>query len=146
MSSAKHGHPDNDEALVTPENRPQRATKQRGAITAALAEVAEFKSAQELHELLRANGDTIGLTTVYRNLQAMAEAGAVDVLRTDSGESLFRSCSEAHHHHLVCRRCGATVEVANPRLEAWSAATAAEHGYTDITHTIEIFGTCPNCA
>lgn len=123
-----------------------RATKQRGAITNALRSVAEFKSAQELHELLRNDGESIGLTTVYRNLQAMAEAGAVDTLRTDSGEALFRLCSgEHHHHHLVCRECGRTVEVTDRAVEAWSAKTAAAHGFTEVTHTLEIFGRCGDC-
>ncbi len=123
-----------------------RATKQRGAIAHALESVSEFKSAQELHEQLRADGESIGLTTVYRNLQAMADAGAVDTLRTDSGEALFRMCSGEHHHHLVCRDCGRTVEVTDRAVEAWSARTAAAHGFTDVTHTLEIFGRCKECS
>ncbi|MDF0529999.1 Fur family transcriptional regulator [Tsukamurella sp. 8F] len=123
-----------------------RATKQRGAIEQVLASVAEFKSAQELHEQLRASGESIGLTTVYRNLQAMADAGAVDTLRTDTGEALFRRCSGEHHHHLVCRECGLTVEVTDRDVETWSAKTAAAHGFTDVTHTLEIFGRCTACA
>ncbi|KXO91192.1 Fur family transcriptional regulator [Tsukamurella pseudospumae] len=123
-----------------------RATKQRGAITHALQSVSEFKSAQELHEQLRTDGESIGLTTVYRNLQAMADAGAVDTLRTDSGEALFRLCSDEHHHHLVCRECGRTVEVTDRSVEAWSARTAAAHGFTEVTHTLEIFGRCADCS
>ncbi len=122
-----------------------RATKQRGLIEQALASVSEFKSAQDLHETLRAAGESIGLTTVYRNLQAMADAGTVDTLRTDTGEALFRRCSAVHHHHLVCRECGLTVEVADREVEAWSAKTAAAHGFTDVTHTVEIFGVCAGC-
>ncbi len=75
----------------------------------------------------------------------MADAGAVDTLRTDSGEALFRLCSDEHHHHLVCRECGRTVEVTDRAVEAWSARTAAAHGFTDVTHTLEIFGRCGDC-
>ena len=123
-----------------------RATKQRGAITATLQRCDEFKSAQELHEQLRSDGASIGLTTVYRNLQAMAEAGTVDTLRTDSGEALFRLCSGEHHHHLVCRACGHTVEVIDRDVELWSAKIAAAHGFTEVTHTVEIFGRCADCS
>lgn len=123
-----------------------RATKQRGAITAELRNSDEFKSAQDLHEQLRAGGAAIGLTTVYRNLQAMAEAGTVDTLRTDTGEALFRLCSDDHHHHLVCRECGHTVEVTDLEVEAWSAKIAAAHGFTEVTHTLEIFGRCVDCS
>ena len=96
---------------------PTRSTKQRTAIAALLTNVEEFRSAQELHDELRRRGEGIGLTTVYRTLQSMAAAGQVDSLRNDSGEALYRRCSQAHHHHhLVCRQCGATVEVAGTEV------------------------------
>ena len=81
-----------------------RATRQRAAVSALLDRLADFRSAQEIHEELRRAGEGIGLTTVYRTLQALADAGEVDVLRTDSGESVYRRCAtDDHHHHLVCR-------------------------------------------
>ena len=121
-----------------------RSTRQRAAVARALGEADGFRSAQDLHAALRAE---VGLTTVYRTLQAMADAGEVDVLRTDDGESVYRRCdSEEHHHHLVCRSCGATVEVAGPAVEQWAEAVAAEHGFTGISHTVEVFGTCRGCA
>lgn len=89
-----------------------RATRQRAAVAAALDEVDEFRSAQELHDMLKHKGDAVGLTTVYRTLQNLADAGEVDVLRTSDGESVYRRCSSGeHHHHLVCRVCGKAVEV-----------------------------------
>jgi len=124
----------------------QRTTRQRTAIAALLDELDEFRSAQQLHGLLAARGETIGLATVYRALGAMADAGELDTLRTDSGESLYRRCERQHHHHLVCRRCGATVEVTGAGLESLVKAVAAEHGYTDVAHTLELFGTCARCA
>ncbi len=122
-----------------------RTTRQRRAVTAALAAADDFRSAQEIHDQLRTGPDSVGLSTVYRTLQAMADAGEVDVLRSEAGESVYRRCSTSHHHHLVCRSCGATVEVAGPTVERWTSAVAAEHGYTDVSHTVEIFGTCPDC-
>ncbi|MCU1642128.1 MAG: Zinc uptake regulation protein [Nocardia sp.] len=123
-----------------------RSTRQRSAIAALLTDIDEFRSAQELHDELRRRGEGIGLTTVYRTLQSLAEAGLVDVLRTDSGESVYRQCSTGHHHHLVCRSCGSTVEVEGPTVEAWADSVAAEHGFSDISHTMEIFGTCRSCS
>jgi Fur family ferric uptake transcriptional regulator len=122
-----------------------RATRQRTAISALLEHVDEFRSAQELHDELRRRGENIGLTTVYRTLQSMAASGSVDTLRTDSGESVYRRCSEHHHHHLVCRTCGSTVEVEGGAAERWAAEVAKEHGFSDVSHTIEIFGICADC-
>jgi len=123
----------------------QRNTKQRSAVATLLGESDSFHSAQTLHAMLRDRGERIGLTTVYRTLQQMAAAGVVDALRTDTGEAVYRRCSD-DHHHLVCRSCGATVEVDGPAVERWTARIAMDHGYTDVSHTLDIFGTCPNCA
>jgi Fur family ferric uptake transcriptional regulator len=123
-----------------------RSTRQRAAISALLENRDEFRSAQELHDELRRSGDGIGLTTVYRTLQSMATAGLLDTLRTDTGESLYRRCSEHHHHHLVCRTCGTTVEVQGGQVEKWTAEIASAHGFSDVSHTIEIYGLCAECA
>lgn len=123
-----------------------RATKQRAAVSKLLSEVDDFRSAQELHEQLRRQGEGVGLTTVYRTLQSLADAGEIDVLRTDSGEAVYRRCSSHHHHHLVCRTCGRTVEVADPPVEGWAERIAAEHGFSEVSHTVEIIGICPECA
>lgn len=122
-----------------------RPTRQRRAVAACLAELGDFRSAQEIHEVLRRSGETVGLSTVYRTLQALAESEEVDVLRTDDGEALYRRCSGTHHHHLVCRSCGRTVEVEGPAVERWALGVAAEHGFSEISHTLEVFGTCPGC-
>lgn len=111
-----------------------------------LARAEGFHSAQELHTMLRERGERVGLTTVYRTLQAMADGGEVDVMRPAGGEVRYRRCSRGHHHHLVCRACGRTVEVEGPAVEDWSDRVATRHGYVDVSHTLEIFGTCPACA
>jgi Fur family transcriptional regulator, ferric uptake regulator len=123
-----------------------RPTKQRAAVSAVLDELEEFRSAQDLHALLRQRGENVGLTTVYRTLQALADAGEVDVLRADDGEAVYRRCSSGHHHHLVCRHCGRTVEVEGPDVERWADRVASEHGFVAVSHTIEVFGTCAACA
>ena len=123
-----------------------RPTRQRSALLAALEEPAGFRSAQELHARLRERGEPIGLATVYRGLQSLVDAGEVDVLRSDDGEAAYRRCSPQHHHHLLCRSCGLTVEVADPPVERWAAKIAADHGFRDVQHSLEVFGTCADCA
>lgn len=123
-----------------------RPTRQRAAVAAALANDDAFRSAQELYETLRASGADVGLTTVYRTLQAMVDAGELDVLRNADGEASYRRCrSDDHHHHLVCRLCGRTVELAATEVEAWTAKVARRHGFTDVSHTVEVFGYCKPC-
>jgi Fur family transcriptional regulator, ferric uptake regulator len=135
-----------DTAAETTRGPAVRSTRQKAAINTALEQADEFLTAQELHERLRSQGERVGLATVYRSLQALSDAGEVDQLRTDDGETAYRRCSRGHHHHLVCRSCGRTVEVEGPAVEHWADKVALAHGFTDVSHTLEIFGLCSACA
>jgi Fur family transcriptional regulator, ferric uptake regulator len=123
----------------------RRPTRQRAAVEALLVDIDDFMSAQDLHARLRAQGETVGLATVYRTLQALTTDGDVDMMRTDDGEAIYRRCSTGHHHHLVCRSCGRTVEVEGPAVERWADKISAENGFSDVHHTLEIFGICSAC-
>ena len=126
---------------------PVRATRQAAVVRDALEGRPGFTSAQDLHAELRRRGAGVGLTTVYRHLQSLADAGAVDVLRTPEGESVYRICRTGeHHHHLVCRSCGRTVEIEGREVERWTSRVAAAEGFVDVDHTIEVIGTCAACA
>jgi Fur family transcriptional regulator, ferric uptake regulator len=121
-------------------------TRAQRAVLAVLDDAGTFLSAQDIHARLRAHGGAVGLTSVYRAVQALADDGSVDVLLTAGGESTFRRCgTRSHHHHLVCRRCGATVEVEAPGLERWLTAVARTHRYDVESHTLEVVGVCPRC-
>ena len=125
----------------------QRNTRQRTAILETLSRQDDFRSAQQIHEQMKADGETVGLATVYRNLQALSRSGRLDVLVAGDGESQYRQCEDTgHHHHLVCRECGRTVEFLAPKLESAMTAIAHEHGFTDVDHTLEVFGLCADHA
>ena len=121
----------------------QRMTKQRQAVLDELTRVNDFRSAQQIFEDLHLQGQRVGLATVYRSLQSLAEDGRVDTLRSSDGEALYRSCTtHHHHHHLVCRKCGFTEEIEQSQIEAWVDAVATAHGFSDLEHSLELFGVC----
>jgi Fur family ferric uptake transcriptional regulator len=126
----------------------QRSTRQRAAILSALADSANFLTAQDLHDSIRRQNGSVGLSTVYRSLQSMAETGEIDVILKPDGEALYRHCGQSagHHHHLVCRDCGMTVEVEGPTVERWTESVAKAQGFTNVSHTLDIFGTCAKCS
>ncbi len=132
--------------MNTADGAPQRNTRQRAAVLDMLDSLNQFTSAQDIHARLRDSGSTVGLTTVYRTLQALADASQVDVIRTDDGEAMYRRCTTEHHHHLVCRRCGRTIEVDSPSVESWAEEVAKRYGFREINHTLEIYGVCTDCA
>lgn len=125
----------------------KRNTWQREAVREALALTDGFISAQSLHQTLHATGSPIGLATVYRALADLAGEGEADTLQSPEGESIYRACSSiGHHHHLICRNCGLTVEIAADAVETWAQAMAAEHGFTQAAHVVDVFGLCANCS
>lgn len=131
-----------------------RLTPRQQITRDALAATGQFITAQDLHARLRASGQRIGLTTVYRALQALADCGAADVARTGDGQRAYRIPGAAaaapaitgHHHYLICRRCGAAAEVPQAALEHWVAEMSRRHGFTEVTHVAELLGTCPRCS
>lgn len=122
-----------------------RATRQRRTVLAALRERPDAVTAQDLHMELRQSGESIGLTTVYRTLTALAEAGFLDTFARE-GEQAFRLCGDAHHHHLVCEVCNRVEEITADEVERWVDEVASRRGYDVTGHRADIFGVCPTCA
>lgn len=123
----------------------RRQTWQKDAVLHALGQAQGFVSAQQLHKQLTQHGSVIGLATVYRTLNSLVADGLADSL-VNAGESLFRDCSKDHHHHLICNGCGIAVEIEAKQAETWATKVAKDHGFTQVTHTIDIFGMCKACS
>lgn len=124
----------------------KRNTWQREAVREALGTREGFVSAQSLHSALRDGGSSIGLATVYRALADLAVEGEADSLQQE-GESLYRACTPGtHHHHLICRNCGLTVEIEADAVEQWARQVASEHGFTQPNHVVDVFGLCAECS
>ncbi|WP_151529171.1 MULTISPECIES: Fur family transcriptional regulator [Corynebacterium] len=124
-----------------------RSTRQRAAVVNVLRDLDAFASAKTIHEELTRRNYRVGLTTVYRTLQSLADIEAVDVLNMASGETRYRHCdTEGHHHHLVCTDCGKTEEIEGGPVEEWAQQAAQAHGFKLTAHTAEVFGFCAECA
>jgi Fur family ferric uptake transcriptional regulator len=123
-----------------------RTTKQRNAVIEVLRDHKGFISAQDIHNSLKNSASTVGLSTVYRTMTALTTSNEVDVMLRDDGEALYRLCSSVHHHHLVCRECGTTIEIQADYVEAWAKDVSKAHGFSDIDHTVEIVGVCKKCS
>ena len=131
----------------TEEGRPApRPTRQRRAVAEVMRTFTDFRSAREIHEMLVGRGEAVGLATVYRTLQLLADARRGR--RAALARRARRSTGPARAPITTtwsAASCGATVEVEGPTVERWTSAVAGDHGFTDISHTLEIFGTCPDC-
>ena len=123
----------------------KRNTWQKTAVLDELSNTEEFVSAQELHQKISQSGKKLGLTTVYRALTEMVEQGLADSLSLSDGEMRYRICTPEHHHHLICRVCGKTVEFDLPGFEELAQSVAKLNSFTELSHEIELFGICKDC-
>ena len=122
-----------------------RSTSQRTAVLDSLRGSARFRTAQDIYSELRSGGAHIGLTTVYRHLQKLADDGTIHAVQTADRQIAYRLCSQKAHYHLVCTGCGAGIEIAEAEIEDWVEAEATRRGYSELSHRVEIFGVCPAC-
>jgi Fe2+ or Zn2+ uptake regulation protein len=131
------------QAFDTMRARGMRVTNQRGALLDFLMSGHGPFSAEEVHRGIGGKGGD--LVTVYRALAAFEELNLVR--RCDFGDGVYRyefNTGEHHHHHVVCRRCG-RVETLDFCVADGLERIARRMGYTDVTHTLEVFGTCAAC-
>jgi len=126
--------------------RARRVTGQRQAILGLLRQQRHPLSNKEILAALPA-GDC-NLATVYRAMHLLESLGMVK--RFDFGDGvarfeLVREDDQGHHHHLICTRCSAVVEIAGCFPLEWEQQIAAQNGFKFITHKLEFFGLCPAC-
>jgi Fur family ferric uptake transcriptional regulator len=122
-----------------------RATPQRLGVLDELLREPNDVTAQQLYDRLRERGNRIGMATVYRTLDALAEAGIVEPLAHFRDALCYRVCREGHHHHLVCSECHSISELRDCDLEEPLARAAAEHGFVATGHHLEVTGVCAAC-
>ena len=124
-----------------------RATRQRVAIVHAMERAGRPITAQALHARLArppSKGGP-GLATIYRTLQALAQAGYARTFPAGEGELSYKLCDPGHHHHLICERCGRVVEIPSCEIEGWATKAARRRGFTVSSHQADIFGLCAAC-
>jgi Fur family ferric uptake transcriptional regulator len=122
-----------------------RITRPRRAVIQAVVEAEGHSSPAQVQEAARRYCPTIGLVTVYRTLELLAEIGFVRRIHTGNGCHDYVVTSHGHRHHLVCWRCGAAVEFEGCDLSAFLYRVSQETGYRIDDHLLELSGLCTNC-
>ncbi len=122
-----------------------RLTEPRRSLATLIADQDGHFTAAELVTAARARRLGVGRATVFRTLEVLAELGVVERLDLPSGEHAYVGCAPAHHHHVVCSRCGRTNEIDDAGLRAVMREVARQTGYRIDEHRLELFGLCPAC-
>jgi len=119
----------------------RRPTRQRRAVAAALAGFDDFRSAQEIHDLISRQGDSVGLATVYRVLAQFEQTGLLKKSQLGNNKAVYElNDRERHHGHLVCTKTGDVLEFFDPEIENRLKVIAAELGYELSDYVVTAFG------
>ncbi|HEY5520035.1 MAG TPA: Fur family transcriptional regulator [Candidatus Limnocylindrales bacterium] len=127
-------------------NTATRVTAPRRALVEMIAARRGHFTAADLIADAEARNVKVGRATVFRTLDLLAEQGSLERLDLPSGEHAYVACApREHHHHVVCRRCARSVEVADQGLQAVVQQIGAKSGYVIESHRLELYGLCPEC-
>jgi len=125
-----------------------KVTPQRQVILRAFLEHSEkHLSAEDLYHLVKEKHPEIGLATVYRTLDLLAELGILQKMNFDDGKSRyeFNDSEEHHHHHLICITCGSVTEFEDDLLESLEAMIAKKNNFKVVDHQLMFYGYCAKC-
>ena len=122
-----------------------RLTGPRRAVAEIIAGRDGHFTAAELVDEAKGRNLGIGRATVFRALDLLLELGVVERLDLPNGEHAYDGCEPAHHHHVVCSRCGRATEIDDSGLRSVVQDVARQTGFWVDDHRLELFGVCPDC-
>ena len=123
-----------------------RVTDARRAVAELIARRAGPFTAADLIEDARAGHQGIGRATIFRAIDAFVELALIERIDLPSGDHAYVACEPAHHHHVVCERCGRTTEIDDRGVRDIVRAIERRTGYAIDRHRLELFGRCAACA
>ena len=98
-------------------------------------------SAEEVHNYLLKNNESIGLATIYRVLTQLETAGLLQKNNFDDSTSTYE-IKKQHHDHLICTECGKIIEFIDEDLEVMQEKISKKHNFKLTSHVMTLFGKC----
>jgi len=125
-----------------------KMTPQRKIIISVFAENMEkHLSAEDVFQMVKKAHPDIGLATVYRTLDLLAELGILKKMNFGDGRYRYEFCEEDdhHHHHLICLNCDSVSEFEDDLLESLETIITKKSGFKVVDHQLKLYGYCQNC-
>ena len=123
-----------------------RLTPQRMMVLEAIEASHDHISAEEIHAVASVKYPYMNISTVYRTLELLKELGLVTETDLAGGRFLYHPAKNAHHHHLVCRKCGQVTDIDVSLFQSLKDDLADQYGFNAEFEHMAIFGICKNCA
>ena len=124
-----------------------KVTRQREAVARIFFATSGHISAEELYMKVAKAHPGIGLTTVYRTLRLLTEAGLAKERWFGDQQGVYeKEDNQRHHDHLICTKCGKIIEFKEPDIEKMQEDVAGKYGFIVTDHKLELYGLCKNCS
>ena len=123
-----------------------RRTNQRDLILETFLSTEGHLTSEDLYGLVHKQDDAIGLTTVYRTLKLLTEAGLAREVRFGDGKTYYEHHHDHEHHdHMICTSCGLVIEFFSPDIESLQDEMADKFGFRPTHHSLRMWGVCSDC-
>ena len=122
-----------------------RLTPQRMMVLAAIKNSDDHISAEEIYAQVTAKYPHVNISTVYRTLELLKRLGLVTETDLGGGRVRYHPADKGHHHHLVCQRCGAIIDIDESTLARLQDVLLARYNFSASLRHVAIFGLCENC-
>ncbi|MHB8171641.1 MAG: Fur family transcriptional regulator [Thermincolia bacterium] len=126
-----------------------KVTPQRKIILKAFLDNGDgHLSAEDVYGIVKVQHPEIGLATVYRTLELLAELNILQKMNFGDGRSRFEfseTDAHHHHHHLICVNCGQVTEFDDDLLESLETAISKKSEFKIIDHQLKFYGYCRKC-
>ena len=122
-----------------------RMTPQRMMVLEAVEASDDHISAEEIFQQAHAKYPYLNISTVYRTLELLKKEGLVAESDLGGGRLVYHPAGKAHHHHLVCRRCGGVQDVDESIFDRLEDDLGKRYGFKADMEHMAIFGICKNC-
>ncbi len=123
-----------------------RRTTQRDLILEVFLSTEDHLTSEDLYSLVHKKDPTIGLTTVYRTLKLLTEAGLAREVGFGDGKTYYEHhYNHEHHDHMICTECRRVIEFFSPDIEAMQDEVASNHGFKPTHHSLRMWGVCSDC-
>lgn len=123
-----------------------KSTRQRSLIVDTFFDMDGHHTVEDLWSRVRQQDQRVSVATVYRTMKLLSDCGLAHARNFGDGQTRYEAAVGRHHHdHLICTRCGLIVEFENDKIEAMQEAVARKHGFTVLSHKMELYGLCKSC-
>ncbi len=123
-----------------------RRTAQRDLILETFLGTEDHLTSEDLYSLVHRKDPTVGLTTVYRTLKLLTEAGLAREVRFGDNKTYYEHhYNHEHHDHMICTECGTVIEFLSPDIEALQDEMASSFGFRPTHHSLRLWGICAEC-